>query len=67
MAPSIGANRMFKAVEYRNHAQECRALAHNIKSEQHRNQLLKMAEAWDKFGDERERMDNAVLNESSGS
>ncbi len=59
---------MFNATEYRKHAQECRALAHNIKSEQHRNQLLKMAEAWDKFGDERERIDNAVLaGESTGS
>jgi hypothetical protein len=57
---------MFKTVEYRKHAQECRALAHNIKNEQHRNQLLKMAEAWDKFGDERERLDSTDLIGSSG-
>jgi hypothetical protein len=36
---------MATAGEYRKHAAECRALARNVKNEQHRIQLLKMADA----------------------
>ena len=41
--------------EYRKHAAECRALARNVKNEQHRAQLLKMADAWENFAVENER------------
>ena len=44
------------ASEYRLHAQECRALARNAQNEEQRTQLLKMAEAWDNFAAERERL-----------
>ena len=46
---------MAKAGEYRKHAAECRALARNVKNEQHRIQLLKMADAWENFAVENER------------
>ena len=42
--------------EYRKHAAECRALARNVKNEQHRAQLLKMADAWENFAVENERV-----------
>jgi len=41
--------------EYRKHAAECRALARNVKNEQHRAQLLNMADAWENFAVENER------------
>jgi hypothetical protein len=44
------------ASEYRQHAQECRALARTAQNEEQRTQLLKMAEAWDNFAAERERL-----------
>ena len=40
---------MEKTSEYRQHAEECRVLARNAQNEEQRRQLLKMAEAWDKF------------------
>jgi len=42
--------------EYRKHAAECRALARNVKNEQHRTQLLKMADAWENFAVENDRV-----------
>ena len=53
---------MSKGVEYRKHAQECRALARNVQNEEHKNQLLKMAEAWDSFAAERERLERTKAN-----
>ena len=50
---------MSKGLEYRKHAQECRALARNVQNDQHKTQLLKMAEAWDSFAAERERVEHA--------
>ena len=47
-----------KGAEYRKHAQECRALARNVQNEGHKGQLLKMAEAWDSFAAERERIEH---------
>ena len=47
---------MGTAGEYRKHAAECRALARNVKNEQHRAQLLKMADAWENFAVENERV-----------
>jgi hypothetical protein len=40
---------MMKKEEYRLHAQECRTLARGVQAEEHRAQLMKMAEAWDNF------------------
>jgi hypothetical protein len=47
---------MQKADEYRQHAQECRALARNAQNEEHRSHLTKMAETWEGLAVERERM-----------
>jgi hypothetical protein len=41
-----------KASEYREHAEECRALAKQMPGEQ-RDQLLEMARTWDKLAEER--------------
>ena len=47
---------MQKVVEFRQHAAECRAMARTVQKEDHRQQLLKMAEIWDSLATERERM-----------
>ena len=47
---------MKKAAEYRQHAQECRTLARNVRIEEQRVQLIAMAETWDALATERERM-----------
>ena len=52
---------MSKAAEYRKHAQECRALARNVQNEEHKNQLLKMAQAWDSFAGEHERLEHSTI------
>jgi len=52
---------MPKGAEYRKHAQECRALARNVQNEEHKNQLLKMAEAWDSFAGEHERLEKSKM------
>jgi hypothetical protein len=41
-----------KASEYRQHAEECRALAKQMQGEQ-RDQLLEMARTWDRLAEER--------------
>jgi hypothetical protein len=41
--------------EYRQHAEECRMLARAVHTEEHRAQLMKMAEAWDNFAQEADR------------
>jgi hypothetical protein len=46
---------MKKASEYRRHAEECRLLARNANSEEHRELLINMAATWDSLADERER------------
>ena len=43
---------MKKAMEYRQHAEQCRMLARAIEGE-HRRQLLKMAADWDALAAER--------------
>jgi hypothetical protein len=53
---------MSKGVEYRKHAEECRALARNVQNEEHKNQLLKMAEACGSFAAERERLERTKVN-----
>jgi hypothetical protein len=42
---------MKEAAEYRQHAAECRALA-NTMDGPHREQLLRMAQTWDKLAEE---------------
>ena len=44
-----------KASEYRHHAKECRALANQAVSDEHRKQLSAMADTWDTLALERER------------
>jgi hypothetical protein len=45
-----------KASEYRHHAKECRALANQAVSDEHRKQLSAMAETWDTLAVEREKI-----------
>ena len=45
---------MKKASEYRQHAEECRALARNMTDDAQRDQLVRMAETWDRLAAERE-------------
>jgi hypothetical protein len=52
-----GTSNMKTAKEYRQLAEECRGLARSAQNEEHRAQLLKMAEGWDDFARERERRD----------
>ena len=46
---------MKKASEYRQHAEECRALAKQMQGEQ-RDQLLEMARTWDNLAADREKL-----------
>jgi hypothetical protein len=47
---------MRKAEEFREHAEECRKMARGTSNEDHRQQLVKMAEIWESLAKERERM-----------
>jgi hypothetical protein len=55
---------MKKSEQFRQHAQECRALARTAKDETERNQLLKMAESWDSLAHERTGSKRAAGNGS---
>ncbi|HTK34967.1 MAG TPA: hypothetical protein VL358_06715 [Caulobacteraceae bacterium] len=44
---------MKKASEYRLHAKECRGLATTMDSAEHRDQMLKMAEHWERLAEDR--------------
>ncbi len=46
---------MRKVSEYRQHSDECRALAALMPSGEQRDQLLAMAETWDRLAEDRER------------
>jgi hypothetical protein len=46
---------MRKVSEYRRHADECRALAALMPSGEQRDQLLAMAETWDRLAEDRGR------------
>jgi hypothetical protein len=54
MLGSAKDSRVKKASEYRRHAEECRALAKQMKQGEYRDQLLIMAETWDRLAAERE-------------
>lgn len=45
---------MKKAVEYRQYAADCRALAARMDIGEHRDQLLRMAAAWEELAHDRE-------------
>lgn len=47
---------MKKASEYRAHARECRILAAGMESEEHRAQLLQMADHWEQLAADRSRL-----------
>jgi hypothetical protein len=46
---------MNKAAEFRKNAEQCRTLAKQMAQEQYRDQLLKMAESWERFADDYKR------------
>jgi hypothetical protein len=45
---------MKKASDYRKHAEECRALAKGMKQAEQREQLLAMAQTWERLADQRD-------------
>ena len=47
---------MKKASEYRQHADECRALAKGMPDGESRDQLLRMAETWDRLAQDSARV-----------
>lgn len=47
---------MKKASEYRQHAEECRAMARTMKEGTQREQLLDMARNWDQMAKDRDRL-----------
>jgi hypothetical protein len=58
-----------KASEYRQHAEECRALAKQVPEGAQRDQLLEMAKTWDALAEDRgrsvqDRTETDVLKES---
>jgi hypothetical protein len=53
---------MKKAEEYRAHAAECIAMARNEQNEEHRQQLLKMAETWEMLAVQREKASRKKSN-----
>ena len=60
---------MKKASEYRQHAEECRALAKQVPEGPQRDQLLEMGKTWDALAEERgrsvqDRTEMDVLKES---
>jgi hypothetical protein len=52
---------MKKASEYRQHAEECRTLAHQMKAGEQRDQLLEIARTWDKLAKERKERDRPAM------
>ncbi len=56
---------MKKPAEYRQLANECRALARSARNDEHRSQLLKMAEGWDLFAVQSERSQSAEVRPRS--
>src|SRR5690349_5980279 len=54
--------KMKQAAEYREHAAECLKLANTARNEAERQQLMQMAEAWERMAAERERRIRADSN-----
>jgi hypothetical protein len=63
--PPRGA-RMTKSKRYREHAEECRALARNAPTEEQRRQLLELAESWGSLALDRERKAEKLLGSPNG-
>ncbi len=58
---------MKKASEYRQHAAECRRMVLQMKSAEHRDQLLQMARTWELLAQDRETADTrAKVRERDG-
>jgi hypothetical protein len=57
---------MHKSKEYREHAEQCRALARNAQNEEQRRQLLELAETWGSLALERERTAQKHLGMAGG-
>jgi hypothetical protein len=55
-APVSRQGSVKKASEYRQHAKECRALAAQAVSDEHRKQLAAMADTWETLALEREKV-----------
>ncbi len=56
---------MKKASEYRKHADECRTLAKQMEQGEHREQLLVMAETWDRLAEQRDITSQSVDRDRS--
>ena len=59
----LGSNR---AVEYRRRAEEIRTKADAIVDENHRKQLLEVAETWDRMADYEEKKFSPPSNQATG-
>jgi hypothetical protein len=57
---------MTKLKRYREHAEECRALARNAPNEEQRRQLLELAESWGSLALEREQRAEKLLGSAGG-
>jgi hypothetical protein len=57
---------MKKSKKYREHAEECRALARNAPNEEQRRQLLELAESWGSLALDRERKAEKLLGSPNG-
>ncbi len=55
IAPADHVGTVNRISEYCQHAAECRLLAATMTNDDQREQLLAMAETWDRLADERER------------
>jgi hypothetical protein len=58
---------MKTASEYRQHAGECRTLAHQMPAGEQRDQLLEMARTWDSLAETREGLVHRILNSTRAS
>ena len=52
----ITRDKVKKASEYRQHAEECRILAKQVPDGAQRTQLLEMAKTWDALAEDRDRL-----------
>jgi hypothetical protein len=61
---SVGAetSTMKKAEEYRAHAAECLEMARQTRNEEHKRQLLQMAETWEMLAVQREKAQRKKSN-----
>jgi hypothetical protein len=61
--PSRGGGELKKASEYQQHAEECRLLARNAVSPEHKAMLENMAQTWEGLAEERKkRLEKGIPN-----